>query len=187
MRAAFKKYLKELGWSEQRMIGGSYLYMEIEDRIAIVVPQIWRTASGADGYQIDLNASVTTHRFLDYCSFILQPTERSGYSFFRHHPPLRMYVQDISKEVAFDASAKVISWVKMLNLRDCLNTNISYPNEAAPLFSVYRFIALKLEGRESELMGIFEDLSTWNRGGFNRNITPELVERAIALDVSAGL
>ncbi len=187
MRAAFKKNLKELGWREQRMAGGGYLYMDFEDRVAIISPQIWRRSSDPDSFQIDINASLTTRRFKDYCSDILLPSENVGYSFFRHHPPLRLHVPEITKDVAFDASARVISWVKRLDLRECLKSNLSYPNEAAPLFTIYRFIALKMEGRGAELEKILVDVKTWNRQGFDPNITPERVERAIALDVSAGL
>ena len=170
------------------MVGGGFLFMETEDRIAVIAPQIWRKAEGGTNvFQIDINAHVTTNKFLRYCDFILQSSEKGGYSFFRHHPPLRMYVPEISKEVAFDASARVIHWVKRLNLKDCLKTNLSYPNEAAPLFSVYRFIALKMEGRGAELESILSDVKTWNRAGFDPNITPERVQRAIELDVSEGL
>lgn len=187
MRTAFNKYLKELGWREQRMVGGGYLYMILEDRMAIISPQIWQLSAEPDRFDIELNASLTTRRFQDYCNFILQPNEKGGFAFFRYSPPLRLEVPEINKDVAFDASARVISWVKGLDLQQCLKSNLSYPNEAAPVFSVYRFIALKMAGRGPELESILAGVKTWNQQGFNLNITPEIVERAIALDVSGGL
>ncbi len=187
MRTAFKKYLKDLGWREQRMVGGSYLYMDLPDRKAIILPQIWRHSVSPESFQIDVNANLTTQRFMEYCNFILRPTEKVGYSFFEHHPPLRLYVPEISKDVAADVSEKVVSWVNQLDLKECLRSNLAFPNEAAPLFSVYRFIALKMEGRGAELERILAGVKSWNRQGFDPNITPERVERAIALDVSGGL
>jgi hypothetical protein len=187
MRAEFKRFLRELGWREQRMRGGGYLFMSLEDRMALINPQIWRKSSEPDSFQIDLNVGLTTARFQDYCQYIFQYQERVNHAFFFHNPPLRLYVSEISKDVAFDASARVNSWVKRLDLIECLKTNLSYPNEAGPPYAVNRFIALKIFGRGAELEEILTGVKTWNRNGFNPNITPELVERAIALDVSAGL
>jgi hypothetical protein len=187
MRAEFKRFLRELGWREQRMRGGGYLYMSFEDRMTLINPQIWRKSSEPDSFQIDLNVALTTARFQDYCQYIFQYQEKVNHAFFRHNPPLRLYVPEISKDVAFDASARVISWVKRLDPMECLKTNLSYPNEAGPPYAVNRFIALKIFGRGAELEGVLAGVKTWDRNGFDPNITSDLVERAIALDVSAGL
>jgi hypothetical protein len=161
--------------------------MELPDRIITLHPQIWKTSVGPAAYQIDLNPGLSTRRFQGYCNAILQPKDRHLLSFFRPHPPLRMFVDEINPDVAFDASAKVISWAKPLDLSTCLRFNLSYPKEAAPLFTVYRMIALKMEGRGNELEEIIADLRTWSRQGYNPNVTEEMVKRAIELDVSAGL
>jgi hypothetical protein len=186
-RAQLKKFLREIGWREQRMSGGGYLFMEFDDRILTINPQVWGTYEGQDKLQIDLNAGVTTRRFQDYCSFVLEPKEKGGFAFFRPQPPIRMFVSEVSRDIAFDTSAKAISWVKRLDLWECLRTNLTYTNDAAPLFSIYRFIALRMEGRVSELERILSDLRKWDKGGFDPNVTAEEVERAIALDVSGGL
>ena len=188
MRATFKKFLKELGWREQRMPGGGYLYMDFEDRMGTIWPQIWQTSQRPDSFAIELNASVTTRRFQGYCRSVFQYKEKVSYSFFRlHYPPLRLQVPEISKEIAFDASASAVSWVKGLDLWKSLMTNLTYPNEAGPPYAVNRMIALKMAGREAELANILESLNTWDRQGFDPNVTPEIVKRVIALDVSAGL
>jgi hypothetical protein len=161
--------------------------MEFPDRIITLHPQIWKTSVGPATYQIDLNPGLSTRRFQGYCNAILQPKDRHRFSFFRPHPPLRMFVNEISPDVAFDASAKAISWGKPLDLAACLRTNLSYPKEAAPLFTVYRMIALKMEGRGAELEAVLADLRTWSRQGYDPNIIEEQVERAVSLDVSAGL
>jgi hypothetical protein len=187
MRAEFKAFLKGLGWREKRMRGGGYLYKAFEDRVALINPQIWRKTSDPDLFQIDMNAGLTTARFQDYCQQVFQYPEARSHAMFRHKPPLRLYPQAISAEVAFDASARVITWVKGLDLIECLKSNLAYPNEAGPPYAVNRFIALKILGREDELESLLAALRHWNRPGFNPNLTPELVERVIALDVSAGL
>jgi hypothetical protein len=184
-RAVFRRYFQELGW--KRTLGGTTLSMEFPDRIITLIPQIWRTSLGPAEVKIDLNPGLSTRRFSAYCTTILQPKDRTFYSFFRPRPPMRMFVDEISMNIAFDASAKVLSWAKPLNLATCLRTNLSYPKEAAPLFTVYRMIALKLEGRGAELDEIITDLRTWSRQGYDPNITEAHVQRAIDLDVSAGL
>lgn len=100
---------------------------------------------------------------------------------------MRLLVPTTDQTTSFDASAKVITWGKRLDLLHCLRSNLSCPNEAAPLFTFYRLIALTFEGHEADLRKVLADVKTPSRQGYAPHIHPERVERAIALEISGGL
>ncbi len=186
----FKKVLKGHGWQEKRMDGGGYLFTMHGPLTVTLVPLI-RALPMRDGrpmYSVTIYGGVSTPNFNWFCDQVEGRT-RPTY----HHDLVdfeifeQVAVDEWSERLALKYADRIISKAKSLDLEAQVSNFCDKPDHLGWGFTVNKFVCLRLRGKDEVLNRYLEAFKSGKPPNLNPNVTIEMIQRALEIDVSEGI